>query len=448
MKAKKLLSLGIAGTMAVALLAGCSSSGSSSSTAASGDTATSEASATNTAAGKVYYLNFKPEQDEQWQALAKVYTEQTGVPVTVVTAASGEYETTLMSEMAKSDAPTLFQVNGPIGLANWKDYCYDLTGSDIAGQLTSDTYALKDGDATLGIGYVIESYGLITNKTLLEKAGYTIDDIQSFEDLKKVAEDITARQDELGFAAFTSAGMDSSSDWRYKTHLANLPIYFEYQDEGITSTDAIKGTYLDNYKAIFDLYINNSTCAPTELAGKTADDSRNEFLNNEAVFYQNGSWEYVNLTQDGTFTDDDLAMIPIYFGVGDEANQGLCTGTENYWCVNSEAPEEDIQATLDFINWCVTSEEGTKAMAEDMGFVIPFKGAQESNNVFVKQDQEMTAAGKVPVSWNFTTMPSENWKNGVGSALTAYAAGTGDWDGVVTAFVDGWASEAALNATA
>ena len=450
MKAKKLLSLGIAGTMAVALLAGCSSSGSSSSAASSGDTATSEASAASTtAAGKVYYLNFKPEQDEQWQALAKVYTEQTGVPVTVVTAASGEYETTLMSEMAKSDAPTLFQVNGPIGLANWKDYCYDLTGSDILGQLTSDTYALKDGDATLGIGYVIESYGLITNKTLLEKAGYTIDDIKSFEDLKKVAEDITARQDELGFAAFTSAGMDSSSDWRYKTHLANLPIYFEYQDEGITSTDAIKGTYLDNYKNIFDLYINNSTCAPTELAGKTADDSRNEFLAGEAVFYQNGSWEYVNLTQDGTFTDDDLAMIPIYFGVGDEANQGLCTGTENYWCVNSEAPEEDIQATLDFINWCVTSEEGTKAMANDMGFVIPFKGAQESSNVFVKQDQEMTAAGKTPVSWNFTTMPSENWKNGVGSALTAYAAGTGDWDGVVTAFVDGWATEeAALNATA
>ena len=447
MKAKKLLSLGLAGTMAAALLAGCTSGAPSSSAAASGDTATSEATAaTTTAAGKVYYLNFKPEQDEQWQALAKVYTEQTGVPVTVVTAASGEYETTLMSEMAKSDAPTLFQVNGPIGLANWKDYCYDLTGSDIVGQLTSDTYALKDGDATLGIGYVIESYGLIANKTLLEKAGYTVDDIKSFEDLKKVAEDITARKDELGFAAFSSAGMDASSDWRYKTHLANLPIYFEYQEDGITSTDAIKGTYLDNYKAIFDLYINNSTCAPTELAGKTADDSRNEFLAGEAAFYQNGSWEYVNLTGENGFTDDDLAMIPIYIGVGDEANQGLCTGTENYWCVNKEASEEDIQATLDFINWCVTSEEGTTAMANEMGFVIPFKGAAESTNLFVKQDQEMTAAGKVPVSWNFTTMPSENWKNGLGSALTAYAAGTGTWDGVVTAFVDDWAAEAALNA--
>ena len=449
MKFKKMLALGLAGTMTAALLAGCSSSGNSTaaSTDAAGDSAaTSEAAPT--AAGKVYYLNFKPEQDQQWKDLAKVYTEQTGVPVEVVTAASGEYETTLMSEMAKSDAPTLFQVNGPVGLANWKDYCYDLTGSDILSQLTSDTYALKDGDATLGVGYVIESYGIITNKTLLEKAGYTIDDIKSFADLKKVAEDITARKDELGFAAFSSAGMDSSSDWRYKTHLANLPIYFEYQDEGITSTDAIKGTYLDNYKNIFDLYINNSTCDPTELAGKTADDSRNEFLAGEAVFYQNGSWEYVNLTQDGTFTDDDLAMIPIYFGVGDEANQGLCTGTENYWCVNKEAPEEDIQATLDFMNWCVTSEEGTKAMADDMGFVIPFKGAQESTNLFVKEDREMTEAGKTPVAWCFTTMPSENWKNGVGSALTAYAAGTGDWDSVVSAFVDGWATEAALNATA
>ena len=140
-------------------------------------------------------------------------------------------------------------------------------------------------------------------------------------------------------------------------------------------------------------------------------------------------------------------MIPIYIGVGDEANQGLCTGTENYWCVNKEASAEDVQATLDFIYWCVTSETGTKAMANDMGFVIPFKGAQESPNLFVKQDTAMTAEGKTPVSWNFTTMPSEEWKNGVGSALTAYAAGTGDWDGVVTAFVDGWATEyAAANA--
>ena len=177
------------------------------------------------ATGSVYYLNFKPEQDAQWQELAAYYTEQTGVPVTVTTAASGQYETMLTSEMGSSDAPTMFQVNGPVGLKNWKDYCYDLSGSALYGELTSDDYALSEDEAVYGIAYVIESYGIITNKTLLEQAGYTVEDIQSFEDLKAVAEDITARKDELGFAAFTSAGMDSSSDWRFKTHLANLPIY-------------------------------------------------------------------------------------------------------------------------------------------------------------------------------------------------------------------------------
>ena len=408
--------------------------------------ANTEGDGASAATGKVYYLNFKPEQDQAWQDLAKAYTEETGVPVTVLAAASGTYEEKLTSEIAKTDAPTLFQVNGPVGLASWKDYCYDLKDSQVYGELTSDSFALKDGDAVAGIGYVIESYGLIVNKTLLEKAGYTVEDIQSFADLKKVAEDITARKDELGFAAFTSAGMDGSSDWRFKTHLANLPIYFEYQADGISSTDAIKGTYLDNYKNIFDLYINNSTCAPADLSGKTGDDSRNEFLAGKAVFFQNGSWEYNNLVGEGKpFTDDDLTMMPIYIGVGDEANQGLCTGTENYWCVNKDAAPEDIQATLDFMYWCVTSDKGTQALANDMGFVIPFKKAAESPNLFVKVDKELTAAGKTPVSWNFTTMPSEQWKNDVGSALTAYAAGTGDWEAVKTAFVDGWAKEVALN---
>ena len=391
------------------------------------------------AAGSVYYLNFKPEQDEAWQKLAAEYTAQTGVPVTVLTAASGTYEETLMAEMGKTEAPTMFQVNGPVGLANWADYCYDLSGSDLYSHLTSDGFALKDGDAVLGIAYVVESYGLITNKTLLEKAGYTVDDINSFDTLKKVAEDITARSGELGFAAFTSAGMDASSDWRFKTHLANLPIYFEYQADGIGTTTEIKGTYLDNYRNIWDLYINNSTCAPAELSAKTGDDSRNEFLEGKAVFYQNGSWEYGSVS--AVYSDDELAMIPIYIGVGDESKQGLCTGTENYWCVNKDASEEDIAATLAFMNWCVT--DGAEAMANDMGFVIPFDTAVESTNLFVKQDVAYTAEGKTPVSWNFPTMPSEEWKNVLGSALTAYAADQTDanWDAVVSAFVDNWAAE-------
>ena len=267
-----------------------------------------------------------------------------------------------------------------------------------------------------------------------------------------MAEDITARKDELGFSAFTSAGMDGSSDWRFKTHLANLPIYYEYQADGIDTTDAIKGTYLDNYRQIWDLYINNATCEPNLLSTKTGDDAVAEFVTGKAVFYQNGTWAYNDVAELG---DDNLGMLPIYIGVEGEENQGLCTGTENYWCVNAKASEADIQATLDFMNWCVTSETGTKAMCGGegampsgqvgMGFVIPFKGNLESTNPLVNIGNQYVADGYKSVSWNFSTMPSEEWKNGVGSALTTYAADQTDanWDAVVTAFVDGWAKEAA-----
>ena len=464
---RKVLSVMLATAMTATLFAGC---GSDTSNAGSGDVAstaeateTADSSKTDAAAGggSVYYLNFKPEQDQAWQDLAAKYTEQTGTKVTVITAADGTYEQTLKSEMAKKEVPTLFQVNGPVGLANWKDYCLDLSGSEIYSHLTSDDFALKDGDAVDGIAYVVETYGLIYNKKILNDyctmdnaVISSIDEINNFDTLKAVADDIQSRLDEIndefGYdlqGAFTSAGMDGSSDWRFKTHLANLPIYYEYKDKGIESTDAIEGTYLDNYKQIWDLYITDSTCKPGMLSSKTGDEAESEFGMEEAVFYQNGTWEYGNLTNEDNgylVTADDMSMMPIYIGVDGEENQGLCTGSENYWCVNSKASAEDQQATLDFLNWVITSDDGREAMAHEMGFTTPFDtftGDYVADNVFIQASNQYIADGKYSVTWNFSTIPSETWKDGVGSALLEYAQGTADWDGVVTAFVDGWATE-------
>ena len=170
-------------------------------------------------------MNFKPEADAAWQALAKQYTEETGVEVKVVTAASGEYETTLTTEMAKSSAPTMFQVGNQNALATWQDYCLDLTGTEVFNEMTTEDFNIKGEDGgTYAIGYCYEAFGLITNKALLAEAGYSVEDIKDFASLKAVVEDITARKDELGFSAFSSAGLDGSSSWRFSGHLANMPM--------------------------------------------------------------------------------------------------------------------------------------------------------------------------------------------------------------------------------
>lgn len=401
--------------------------------------------------GKVYYLNFKPEAADQWAALAKEYTKEKGVDVKVQTAASGTYEQTLKSEIAKTEAPTLFQVNGPVGYQNWKKYTADMSNTDVYKELTNQDVALKDGDKVVGVPYVMETYGLIYNKDILNKyfaldgaKATSMDEIDNFDTLKAVADDMQSRKDELGIkGAFTSAGFDSSSDWRFKTHLANLPLYYEFRDDNVTEQPAtIKGTYLPNYKKIFDLYITDSTTDPTQLSAKTGDDANSEFALGEAAFYQNGTWAWTDLQKAG-MKAESVGMMPIYTGVKGEEKQGLATGSENYWCINDKASDADKKATEDFLSWVITSDTGKKAISQDMGFTTPFKTFDD-----VKFDNPLTEAavedqksGKTQVSWNFTMMPSEEWKNKVGQALLEYAQGTGKWDAVKTAFVDGWASE-------
>ena len=402
-----------------------------------------ETPAASSDVGSVYYLNFKPEADQAWQDLAKTYTEQTGVEVKVVTAASGEYETNLTAEMAKSEAPTLFQCGNAQSLMTWGDYCLDLTGTDVLAEMTTSDFNLTEDGAVKAIGYCYEAFGIIVNKALLAEAGYELSDITDFASLKAVAEDIHARSAELGFDAFSSSGLDGSSSWRFSGHLANMPLYYEFRDDGVTAQPAeITGAYLNNYRAIWDLYINNSSAEKTSLTTATGDMSSGEFKEKKAVFYQNGTWEYAGLVEAG-IASEDLAMIPIYCGVDGESEAGLACGTENCWAVNSQASEADIQATLDFMKWVVTSDEGTQMMAEQFG-PIPFKNAKESANVFFNDANAYMADGKYTVTWAFNHTPNvDSWRSTVVSALATYSADQSDanWDGVVTAFVDGWAYE-------
>ena len=411
--------------------------------------AETQAAAAPAAAGRVYYLNFKPEADAAWQELAATYTAQTGVEVKVVTAAGGNYSDTLNAEMAKSDAPTLFQCGNAQGLADWNDYCLDFTGTKVLDEMTTSDFNLTDDTGAVKcIGYCYEAFGIIVNKALLEKAGHSLDEIKDFASLKAVADDIHARAAELGFDAFSSAGLDGSSSWRFSGHLANMPLYYEFRDDGVTKQPAtITGAYLDNFRNIWDLYITDSATPAASLATSTGDMSEAEFGEGKAVFYQNGTWEFDNLVTDDTknfhMNPDDLAMIPIYCGVDGEEKAGLACGTENCWAVNAKASQEDIDATLDFIYWVVTSDEGTKMMAEQFG-PIPFKNAKESENVFFNDANAYMANGNYTVTWAFNHTPNvDSWRATVVTALNDYSVAPSDatWAKVVEAFVDGWAYE-------
>ncbi len=470
---KKFLALTLSLLMALAAFAGCSSGTSSSaapadSTAESSEAASSESTEpAATGDGSVYFMNFKPEQDEAYQAIAAEYTEATGVPVRVVTAASGTYEQQLRSEIAKTDAPTIFQINGPVGYASWKDYTADLSGSEIYSHLADKSIAITDGDGVYGIPFAIEGYGIIVNNKIMDQyfaldgaKATSLDEINTFAKLKEVAEDMQAKKADLGIeGVFASTSLLPGEDWRWQTHLSNVPFYYEFHNNNVdlsdpAATETITFEYNKEFQQIFDLYLNNSTIAPTMTGSKTVDDSMAEFALGQAAMVQNGNWAYGQISGvDGNVVEAaDVTFLPIYIGMDGEETQGLCIGTENYFCINSQVAAEDQQASLDFLNWLYTSDEGKAHVTNDLGFIAPFDSftdADKPADPLGQQVMEWSAkSGIQNVPWNFTIYPSQQFKDNFGANLLLYAQGQMSWDDVAAQVVSDWASEKAAAATA
>ncbi|MCC8103175.1 MAG: ABC transporter substrate-binding protein [Clostridiales bacterium] len=421
--------------------------------------------------GSVYMLNDRPETDVAWQALAASYTEQTGIEVTVVTPEDGEYDLTLQSEMADAGAPTIYVINNSSDAATWDNYTYDLTESAIYEHLSDHSFSIEYNNKIAGVAYCYECYGIIYNQTILnlycEMDGALItsaEEINSLETLVDVAGDITDRLDEINEAlanagtdfeltgAFTSAGLDSDSSWRFSGQLAGLALYYEFLDDGadlLSGEAEINGTYLDQFKQIWDMYITYTGAdAATLTSGEW--NARDEFGMGKAVFYQNGDWEYTELISEENgyqVTADDISMIPIYFGVDDE-NEGLAVGSENYWAVNSQASEEDISASLAFLEWVITSDEGRASLSYTMNLTTPFDTFEdyESGNKLTQIAKAYEEAGKTSVAWSFCAIPNaEEWSAEFISVLAAYSDSSVEWDAVVSAFIDGWAEQWVLN---
>ena len=412
----------------------------------------------------IYFLNFKPENAAAYDEIAKAYKEETGISLRVVTAASGTYEQTLKSEIGKADAPVIFQINGPVGYAAWKDYCRDLSDTEFYKHLSDKGLAIKEGEGVYGIPYVVEGYGIIFNKKItdayfaLKNRGTSftsMQDINSFAKLKALSEDMTKHKGELGIdGVFACTSLKSGEDWRWQTHLANVAMYYEFLDNGTDLTKpsdyaTVSFKYADQFKNLFDLYIHNSTTDPKLLGSKQVADSMAEFALGKCAMVQNGNWAYAQIADvaGNTVKEEDVHFLPLYTGVAEEESQGLCVGTENYFAINKNASEDKQKKALDFLNWLYTSDKGKSFVTNKLDFIAPFDSftdADKPKDPLGKEVSDwLTREDVYQVPWVFTVFPGQNFKNDFGAALLQYAQGNKSWADVKKTFVDRWAEESA-----
>lgn len=462
---KKILALTLVMLMFAAVLSGCAQPPAADDQPGDTSPETPEAPAAAEVATEIYFLNFKPEIAEVYAEIAAAYEAETGVKVKVETAAAGTYEQTLRSEIAKADAPTIFQINGPVGYQSWKDYCLDLGDSELYSMLSDKSLAVTSGDGVYGIPYVVEGYGIIYNNAIMSAyfaldgaVASSVDEINSFAMLKAVVEDMQKKKGDLGIdGVFASTSLLSGEQWRWQTHLANVPLYYEFKDNTAydntvlagLAADTIEFKYGDNYRNIFDLYLENSVSAKGLLGNVSVNDSMAEFALGRCAMVQNGNWGAGQiLGVDGnTVADEDIKFLPIYTGVSGEEKQGLCIGTENYLCINSEVSAEKQQASVDFLVWLFSSDTGKGFVKEKLGFIAPFNTFEDDEKPTDPLAKEVLAwmekDGVVSVAWTFAAFPSEAFKNYFGDALLEYAQGSLTWDKVADVVVTYWESERA-----
>lgn len=413
----------------------------------------------------VYYLNFKPESASVYEKLARDYEKEKGVRVKVVTAAANTYEQTLKSEIAKADAPTIFQINGPIGYTSWKDYCADLTNSNLYSYLTDKSLAIKEDGKVYGIPYVVEGYGIIYNKAITDKYFALKDrathinsmqEVNSFAELKTLVEDMTAKKELLGIeGVFASTSLSSGEDWRWQTHLLNIPLYYELRDNeeypdptlATLNSKEIAFIHSDKYNQIFDLYLNNSVTEKGLLGSKSTQDSMAEFALGKAAMVQNGNWAWSQISniKGNTVGEDNIKYLPIYIGAEGEEQQGICIGTENYFAINKNVSEEKQQASLDFLDWLFSSPTGKKYVTEELGFITPFntfnENEQPKDPLALEVVRYMNDSSYKNIPWVFTALPSDEFKKTVGNGLLGYAQGTTEWAGLANDIKEKWKSE-------
>ena len=411
--------------------------------------------------GEVYYLNFKPEVADLYAKIGEAYLKETGVTLKVVTAASGTYEQTLKSEIAKADAPVLFQINGPRGYASWVDYCADLKDTELYKHLSDKSLAVTSGDGVYGLPYVVEGYGIIYNNAIMAKyfamdgaKAKSIEEINNFAALKAVVEDMTAKKDQLGIkGVFSATSLKPGEDWRWQTHLANVPIFYEIRDNNLDIKNAdsfkeIKFQYADNYKNIFDLYINNSTTAPELLGSKSVDDSMAEFALGQSAMVQNGNWAWGQISgvAGNIVKPEDVKFLPIYTGMPGEEKQSISVGTENFFAINKQASEEKQKLAADFIYWLYSSPTGKAFVTNDLKFIAPFDTFAENEKptdpLAKSLISYMSNTDLFNVAWNFVVFPSQTFKDNFGAALLQYAQGSMDWAAVKQLMIDQWKVEA------
>ena len=402
------------------------------------------------AATQITALLGAPAQAAVWEEITAAYQKQTGVRVRVTTVSADTYPAALAKQLKGDDAPAIFEWVQNADDDTVTDAATDLAGTGFASFLADASLAVRSGGKVRAVPVDVSAFGILYNEALtdryfaLENKGTSYSsmaEINSFEKLRTLAEDIQKHKAELGIdGAFAAPAFKGEEGKRWQSEVANTAVVREasatdgaLDDIGAFLKNTFDFTYSSNVRDLLDLTAKNADVDAKTLAKRTEADARNAFRQGKAVFLFDGTDASDALFADGgTLKATKVKLLPLYLGADGEETQGLSVRTERALAVNDKADADKKQAAVDFLEWLFSSEEGKRFVSEKLRLRAPFSSFDDNERVsdplartalstLGKNDRE-----SVPEVLD-RVLPTEGFEN-VSNYLLSYLRGERGWD--------------------
>lgn len=374
---------------------------------------------------KISLFQSKVEITDQLEKVAADYTESTGVEVEVWGAAGDDYRNQLQARMASGEGPVMFSVGGEVEFEQFSQYVADLSDQPYTKNISPGLALEKDGK-TYGVPFGVEGFGLIINTELIKE-----DELKDFDSLAAMFQ----RLDDEGKAPLIL----SSEDYFLIAHILNTPFalqedYHDFLDKLNAGEVSMADTpEFQEFARIMEL-IRDHSINPLEV---TYDKQIATFADGDAGSIHQGNWAY------GMFEDYDvtfdMTMVPLPLA----GNDKISIGVGGYWCVNSEATQEQQAAAHDFYNFLLGSKEGYDILMDDFGFIPPFADADYTTNDPLSEVVFAYSSAGDSLPWTFPLWPQGIIEASLAPATQGFFSDP-DMDG--TAFLESldeaWASAA------
>lgn len=325
--------------------------------------------------------------------LAEEFSQDSGLPVLVLPLPQEDCAQALMALLESDTPPTVFCIHDEQTLTALQPQLADLSGTELVKKLSSSNFALREDKKVLAVAGHVEAYGLIYNTSLMGKAGFSRGYFTDISALENAVKHITTYRTELGFSAFGTLDISGTD---HEDPACRLTLM--YQDP-------------EQMRRFLDLQRSNTI--------KTGD-ALSQFLTGKAVFYLGSSQDY-EIVADLSDGAHNLDILPVLSADGGKM-QYVC---QLYWAVSGGCSQEDLAATLAFMQWLVTAgRNGTPV--DQLQLMSPYKDATYYGNILQRKLRGYMAGERIVMHFPRCQQVSQAELETLSKALMTYLSAPND----------------------